>query len=137
VNAQLVAMVVYGQLLSPRSLDLLLRCPRCEGSTYDRTDTRRRCPLCTGSKTPGRRAAGWAYHVPADLDGGAPEPGDVVELPATPYTAGAYARGTVVQVRDREAGDLANKQVLRVIKRRGWPALLAAQDATSTEGTTP
>jgi hypothetical protein len=126
VTGQLVAMVVYGQLLSPRSLHLLLRCPRCEGSTCDRTDSRRRCPLCTGTPTPGRHAAGWAYLVPADLDGGPPEPGDVVELPSTPYTSGNLARGVVVEVREQGSA-LARKSVLRVIERRGWVELLTRE----------
>jgi len=113
---QLVAMVVYGRLPSPKALRLLLRCPRCEGSTYDRTDSRRRCPLCTS--TPGRHVTGWAYLVPTDLD--PPEPGDIVEVPATPYTAGRPARGTVVELREHHAGDLARKYLLRVSERRGW-----------------
>jgi hypothetical protein len=125
-------MVVYGSLLGPRSLDLITRCPRCEGSTYDRTNTRVRCPLCSDTPTPGRRASGWAYWVPDDLDGGEPEPGDIVELPPTPYTATRNARGTVVEVRDPDpVGPSAapvRKPLLAVIERRGWPALLAAQD---------
>lgn len=131
-----VALVVYGTLISPGSLALLLRCPRCEGSTYDRTDTRRRCPLCTGTATPGQRAAGWAYWLPDDLDGGEPEPGDIVELPPTPYTATRNARGTVVEVRDAgpvgPGAALARKPVLAVVERRGWLALLAAGSEGST-----
>jgi hypothetical protein len=101
-----LVLVRYGRMVD---LQLVLRCPRCEGSGVDPlVIPDAECKVCKGSKI---SPDGWAY-----CDGGLElAVGDVVEVPRTRRSGPGPQLATVVELNADHPS--ARSTVIRVVER--------------------
>jgi len=102
----MIVTVVYGKV---NNMDLARQCPRCRGEGRERRDRRRMCIRCGGS---GVKPEGWAYRVEALTLA----LGDLVECPPTPYTHGAPALATVIDLDGQPYPGKPLKKIIRKVE---------------------